>query len=60
MDGNNKRQLEKLRDSTDKIANCIQTGFVSKGEAWFSLGSTIMKMLEYPMIAINLDEKRNN
>ena len=57
MDGNNRREIEALRAKSEEFADCIRTGFVTKTGAWHALSSTIMKTLEYPMIAINLTKK---
>jgi hypothetical protein len=58
MDGNNKVQVEELRAKANDFASCIRTGFVTATEAWIALESTIMKTLEYPMLAINLTKRQ--
>jgi hypothetical protein len=60
MDGNHRDEIDKLRSKTEEFAGFIRTGFVTRDEAWYSLKSTIMKTLEYPMEAISLTEKEWN
>jgi hypothetical protein len=52
MDGNNTAEIAKLRKKTDEFAECMRTGFLSKNDAWYAINTTIMKTLEYPMIAL--------
>jgi hypothetical protein len=35
----------------------MQTGFLSKADAWYALNMTILKTLEYPMVATTISEK---
>lgn len=57
MDGNNKEQIIKLRQKTQEFADQIRTGFLNKWDAWYAINSTIMKTLEYPMLATTITEK---
>ena len=54
MDGNTRKQVEKLRTKAEDYAENVRTGFLTREEAWHSLKSTIVKTLEYPMEAISL------
>ena len=54
MDGNTRKQVEKLRHKAEDYAENVRTGFLTRDEAWHSLKSTIVKTLEYPMEAISL------
>jgi hypothetical protein len=54
MDGNQRAEVEGMRNKTAAFAEKIRTGFIQKDEAWHALHLTIMKTLEYPMEAINL------
>ena len=54
MDGNPKKQVEKLRGKAEEFAEHVRTGFLTREEAWHALNSTIVKTLEYPMEAISL------
>ena len=58
MDGNNEKQVEKLRDKAETYAEHTRTGFLTKEEAWHSLHSTVMKTLEYPMEAMSLTRQQ--
>jgi hypothetical protein len=57
MDGNNKEQIAQLHKKMSEFAECIRTGFLSKNDAWHSIQTTIMKTLEYSMIATTIQEK---
>jgi hypothetical protein len=57
MDGNNTTEIASLRKKTDEFAEYMRTGFVSKNDAWFSITTTIMKTLQYPMAATTISEK---
>jgi hypothetical protein len=56
MDGNNQVQIAKLRKKTELFAECMRTGFLSKNDAWYAINTTIMKTLEYPMMATTISE----
>ena len=58
MDGNNVDEVKKLRAKAEEFADCIRTGSISREDAWLAVNSTIMKTLEYPMIAITLSKKQ--
>jgi hypothetical protein len=57
MDGNNTVQIAKLRKKTEDFAECMRTGFLSKNDAWYAINTTILKTLEYPMMATTISEK---
>ena len=57
MDGNNTEEIKNLRKKTQEFADQIRTGLVNKWDAWYAINSTIMKTLEYPMIATTITEK---
>jgi hypothetical protein len=58
MDGNQQAKVSSLRRKTAAFAKQIRTGMLQQDEAWHALHSTIMKTLEYPMDAINLNRKQ--
>ena len=55
--GDTKDTVEFLRKKTDNWAAYIQTGHISKQDAWQALDSTIMKTIQYPAAALCLTEK---
>ena len=57
MGGNNREQIIKLRQKTQEFADQIRTGFLNKWDAWYAINSTIMKTLEYPMMATTITER---
>src|SRR5688572_7483768 len=56
IDGDNSAKIRKLRNKAEEFADAIRTSKLSHDDAWYALNSTILKTLEYPMIAINLTE----
>ena len=58
MDGNNVDEVKKFRVKAEEFSDCIQTRSISREDAWLAVNSTIMKTLEYPMIAITLSKKQ--
>jgi hypothetical protein len=56
MDGNNKDEIIKLRHKTEEFAEQLRTGVINKWDAWYAITSTIMKTLEYPMLATTITE----
>jgi hypothetical protein len=59
MDGNFKAQVWYLREKTVVFADFVRTGFLNQADAWYALTpSTIVKMLEYPLIAIMLTKRQ--
>jgi hypothetical protein len=57
MDGNNKEEIIKLRNKTEEFAEQLRTGIINKWDAWYAITATIMKKLEYPMLATTITEK---
>ena len=57
MDGNNKDEIIKLRNKTEEFAEQLRTGVINKWDAWYAITVTIMKTLEYPMMATTITEK---
>ncbi len=56
MNGNNKEEIIKLRNKTEEFAEQLRTGMISKWDAWYAITATIMKTLEYPMLATTITE----
>ena len=46
-----------MREVTVKWAEKVRTGAIDKRDAWQALTLTIMKKLEYPLLALTLTEK---
>ena len=57
MDGNNQLEIQALRKKTEDFAESMRTGFLSKADAWYALNSSILKTLEYPMVATTISRK---
>ena len=55
-DGNNKKQITVMREVTVKWVEKVRTGAIDKRDAWQALTQTIMKKLEYPLLALTLTE----
>ena len=60
MDGNQQAEYEKLRQIACRWAEQVRCGQLSTAEAWFSLNQTIMKTLEYPLMATCLTSSQCN
>jgi hypothetical protein len=60
MDGNNTAEIEKLLDKSKEFAEYIRTGRMTRTDAWYAFNFTIMKTLEYPMVATTLTEAEWN
>jgi hypothetical protein len=56
MDGNNQEETRYLRDKAEEFADCVRTGFLSREDATYALHRTIMKTLEYPLVAATMDK----
>lgn len=59
-DGNNKDAIEDLWKKTEKWRDYIMTGHLDCTEAWLALESTILKTIQYPMLALTLTEEECN
>ena len=60
MDGNFRTQVEQLRAKAALFADCVRSRRISKTEIWIAIHTTIMKTLEYPMVAVSLTMKQWN
>jgi hypothetical protein len=56
MVGNNKDEIIKLWNKTKTFAEQLHTGVINKYNAWYAITATIMKTLEYPMLATTITE----
>ena len=55
-DGNNIDLVTSLEDKANEWADLILTGHLQKEEAWRAMQSTIIRSLEYPLVATTLTE----
>ena len=55
-DGNNTKQVEEMRRTTVEWAEKVRTGAIDRKDVWQALTLTIMKKLEYPLLALTLTE----
>jgi hypothetical protein len=56
MDGNNMEETRYLRQKAVDFADCVRTGFLSRQDATYALHCTIMKTLEYLMVATTMNK----
>jgi hypothetical protein len=56
MDGSNMEETQYLRQKAVDFADWVRTGFLSRQDATYALHRTIMKTLEYPMVATTMDK----
>ena len=56
-DGNNKKQVEEMRKNAMVWGAKVRTGAIDRQDAWRAMNMTIMKTLEYPLVALTLTEK---
>ena len=59
-DGNKKDIIQALLEKATKWADLVQSGHLLREEAWRALNSTIMKGLEYPLLATTLTEEETD
>ena len=59
-DGNNKKQVEEMRASPIEWTEKARTGCIDRRDVWQALNMTIMKNLEYPLLALTLSEAECN
>ena len=55
-DGSEKDEMDLLMKKTEKWCDAICTGRVKKEDAWYCLNHTIMKTIEYPLMATTFSE----
>ena len=55
--GNNKLQVQKLKEKATKMTEYIRTGHIKKNEAWIALTTMAMKSVKYPLPELTLTEK---
>ncbi len=60
MDGNWRKEIQKLTETTTIYAEQLRYGSVNPNEAWYSFKVTVMKSIEYPMEATYISEKEWN
>jgi hypothetical protein len=53
-DGNNKAEIEYLHSVTEKWSADICASHLQCHEAWYALTATIMRTIEYPLLALTL------
>ena len=56
-DGNNKKHVEEMRKNAMAWGAKVRTGAIDRQDAWRTMNMTIMKTLEYPLVALTLTEK---
>jgi hypothetical protein len=56
-DGNMKDELRYLKGKITKFCDSIRTKRLKPSEAWYCLNTTIMKTIEYPLMATSISRK---
>ena len=56
-DGNNDKQIDEIKASNVIWAEKVRTGVIDRRDAWQALTLTVMKKLEYPLVALTLTEE---
>eukprot|EP00957_Ditylum_brightwellii_P174904 13317750-Ditylum_brightwellii.AAC.1 len=56
-DGNNKKQVEVLKEIPRGWADRIRMGHIKKDDAWYYYQSTVMKSSEYSLLATTLTQE---
>ena len=56
IDGGNDVQIKHMRRVAEVWYDQIRVGHLSRYDAWSALQSTVMKTLEYPLLALTLTE----
>ncbi len=56
-DGNNQRQIAKMKTKASQFGEKIRAGHVEKHQAWLAMTLMATKSLEYPLPALTLSEK---
>ena len=57
-DGNNEDEVKHLRGVAEKWKDHIRTGHLQQHEAWYALTATVMKTIEYPLLALTLTKEQ--
>ena len=60
IDGNNKVQIKHMRRVAEEWYEKVRVGHLTRYDAWTALHTTIMKKLDYPLIALTLTEAECN
>ena len=60
MDGSNDVQIAQMRKAADVWYEQVRVGHLSRFDAWTALQSTVMKTLQYPLLATTLTGKECN
>ena len=56
-DGNNKEEIQHLRLIAEKWNAHIRAGHLQRHEAWYALTATVMRTIEYPLLALTLSAR---
>ena len=60
IDGSNDVQIKHMRKIAEVWYEKVRVGHLSRYDAWLALNSTVMKTLQYPLLALTLDEDECN
>ena len=59
-DDNNTKQIEEMGASNIVCTEKIKIGIIDRRDAWQALNLTVIKKLEYPLLALTLTEEELN
>ena len=60
IDGSNDVQIKHMRGVAERWFEQVRVGHLSRYDAWLAFNSTVMKTLEYPLLALTLTEAECN
>ena len=56
IDGNNTAQIKYMQKVAEQWSKKVRVGHITRVDAWTAFTSTVMKTLEYPLLALTLSE----
>ena len=60
VDGNNDTQVAEMKKTAEEWYEKVRVGHLTRYDAWMALNSTVLKTLEYPLLALTLTEEECN
>ena len=60
IDGNNTTHIKHMRRIAEEWADKVRVGHLTRFDAWTAFNTTVMKTLEYPLLALTLTEEECN
>ena len=60
IDGSNKTQVQHMRRIAEEWSDKVRVGHLTRFDAWTAFNTTVMKTLEYPLLALTLTQEEYN